>query len=294
MTKNYIIDQGLNFYEELYKSLDESSSEVEGELCLITNVPLMKSCITLDCNHKFNYLPLYNDILNHKKNFNKLERRILKSSEIRCPYCRNIQNKLLPYHEMSGVKLVHGVNYFDETVDKISKVTAPTNDSYFHGACAYSMKYCNILEDGTKSEKTISCTDTYVKTLDLDGKAYCSIHKYFAMKNYQKEQKLKAVQQAKEAKIQAKIQEKEAKAQAKAEEKAAKEKVKAEAKMKAKLDKAQSKKKQQPVESEGENVIIGNSGYCVEIIKSGPKKGTQCGCKIKQDNFCGRHFKQLL
>lgn len=293
MTKNYIIDQGLNFYEELYKSLDEPSSDVEGDLCLITNGPLQNSCIKLECNHTFNYVPLYNDILNHKKNYNKLERRILKSTEIRCPYCRNIQNKLLPYYEMDGVKLVHGVNYFDETVDKISKATPATNDAYFHGVCAYSMKYCTILEDGKKSENTVSCTNTYVKTFDLDGKTYCISHKYLAMKNYQKQQKLKAIQQAKEAKAQVKAQEKEAKAQVKAHEKAVKAQEKLEAKEKAKLDKVQSKNNP-PILEEGENIIIGNSGGCTEIIKSGPKKGTPCGCKIKENNFCGRHFKALL
>jgi hypothetical protein len=88
------------------------------------------------------------------------------------------------------------------------------------------------------------------------------------MKDYQKQQKLKAKQEAKEAKSQAKaaakLLEKEAKAQAKAE------------------------KKKQPVLLE--NVVLGG---CIEIIKSGLKKGTPCGCKVKQNNMCGRHMKPL-
>ena len=46
MTKNYIIDgeSSINFYEELYKSLDDNSpQENENELCLITNSPLIEN-----------------------------------------------------------------------------------------------------------------------------------------------------------------------------------------------------------------------------------------------------------
>jgi uncharacterized Zn finger protein (UPF0148 family) len=285
MMKNYIIDENskLNFYEELYKSLDEPSLVNEEELCLITNLPLTENFVKMECNHKFNYVPLYNDILNHKKNFNKLERRILKSGEIRCPYCRNIQTTLLPYHEIVGIKLTHGVNYFDETIEKQNKVGHTMNNGYCQGVCAYSTKYCTVLQDGTKSEQIVCCTNTYVKSFELDGKTYCITHKYLAMKEYQKQQKLKAKQEAKDAKAQAKVQakllEKEAKAQAKLLEKDAK----AQAKLLAKAE-----KKKQPVLLE--NVVLGG---CIEIIKSGLKKGTPCGCKVKQNNMCGRHMKPL-
>ena len=103
------------------------------------------------------------------------------------------------------------------------------------------------------------------------------------MKEYQKQQKLKAKQEAKDAKILAKAQckllEKEAKAQAKLLEKQAKAQAKTQSK---------AEKKKQPVLLE--NTILEG---CVEIIKSGPKKGTPCGCKVKQNNMCGRHMKTL-
>ena len=35
MAKNYIIDNNINFYEELYKSLDEPEPTTEIETCLI-------------------------------------------------------------------------------------------------------------------------------------------------------------------------------------------------------------------------------------------------------------------
>jgi len=284
MAKNYIIENGgLNFYEELYKSLDQPIETSDLDLCLITSSPLTENWVQLECNHKFNYVPLYNDILNHKKIFNKLEGRILKSSEIRCPYCRNIQTKLLPYHDITGVKLTHGVNYFDETVDKISKCAYGGASGYFTGTCVYNMKYCTVLDNGSVSEEIVPCTNTYVKPYHLDGKTYCMTHKYFAMKEYNKQQKLKVKQEAAQAKAHAKAQEKEAKAQAKAQEKEAKAQAKAQ-------EKAQAKKKPETIH-DGENFVVMPTLGCVEILKSGPKKGMQCCCKIKQDNLCGRHMK---
>ena len=46
-----------------------------------------------------------------------------------------------------------------------------------------------------------------------------------------------------------------------------------------------------------ENVIISSSQHqaaetkCVQILKSGPNKGKQCGCKIVSQGLCGKHNK---
>jgi hypothetical protein len=49
-----------------------------------------------------------------------------------------------------------------------------------------------------------------------------------------------------------------------------------------------------------ENIILGqidiidyqvkNDLLCIETIKSGIKKGSQCSCKKFNDNLCKRHF----
>jgi hypothetical protein len=47
-----------------------------------------------------------------------------------------------------------------------------------------------------------------------------------------------------------------------------------------------------------DNVVIGISNViisediqlCTEILKTGPKKGLQCGTKIFQNNLCKRHY----
>jgi hypothetical protein len=40
------------------------------------------------------------------------------------------------------------------------------------------------------------------------------------------------------------------------------------------------------IDMSGNNVIEG----CVEILKNGVNKGTECGCKLYQDNMCKRHY----
>jgi len=73
----YIIEGGVDFYNQLYKSLDNDENEKipneENNLCLITNEPLNDKFVKLSCDHKFNYIPLFLDIKNHKTKFNYME-----------------------------------------------------------------------------------------------------------------------------------------------------------------------------------------------------------------------------
>ena len=142
------VEGNLNFYEELKKQLNSSKNEIisivgDGNTsnssnnipnthdtntsdemniintsqddnyigrCLITNEKLKEGYVTMLCNHSFNYIPLFNDLLHHKKTL-YLETQMLKSNEIRCPYCRNKQSVLLPYYECMGVPKISGINY---------------------------------------------------------------------------------------------------------------------------------------------------------------------------------------
>jgi len=109
------------------------------------------------------------------------------------------------------------------------------------------------------------------------------------IKKYKKEIKDKEKSQAKKVK-------EEEKQKAKDEAKKAKD----EAKEKAKKEKEEAKKSLKTKPSlETENVVIGETNIidltvntgCIEILKSGPNKGKQCGCKIILDDLCNRHFK---
>jgi len=134
---NYIIEGNINFYDELKKDVTliseknnvstvdnnipniiensiensiENNKAYTENTCLISGKTLNeKNIITLECNHVFNYESLYNEIIRQKRyvNYNEITR--LTINQIKCPYCRNIQDKLLPY--FSDAVKVHGVNY---------------------------------------------------------------------------------------------------------------------------------------------------------------------------------------
>ena len=113
---NYNIEGGMQFYEELYKSLNDDTdtdTENENSVCLITNSPLTDHFVKLNCGHTFNYLPLFYDVKNHKLKFNGMEYRRIGPNNIRCPYCRKVQHKLLPYYEELGVEKIPGINSYN-------------------------------------------------------------------------------------------------------------------------------------------------------------------------------------
>ena len=105
----------------MYKSLDinenEHKNEEDKNLCLITNKELTDKFVKMDCGHQFNYIPLFNDIKNHKYKFNNMEGTSsrLNIDEIRCPYCRKKQKGVLPYYEELGLYKINGVNTINAT-----------------------------------------------------------------------------------------------------------------------------------------------------------------------------------
>jgi hypothetical protein len=89
--------------------------EDDNNLCLITKELLHPNHLTLSCGHKFNYLPLYKEVVNQKNKSNTgYEITKLDSHQIKCPYCRTITNKLLPYIPHTSVKLIKNVNCPEE------------------------------------------------------------------------------------------------------------------------------------------------------------------------------------
>jgi len=88
-----------------------SSSSSYDNICLISKEPLHPNHITLSCNHKFNYIPIYKEVLYQKTKFNNLyEVTKLNYDQIKCPYCRTITNKLLPFIPYPCVKLAKNIH----------------------------------------------------------------------------------------------------------------------------------------------------------------------------------------
>jgi len=110
---NYIKDPSFNFYEELNNCLNENETMSDNEnVCLISNLPLDNTHITLPCDHKFNYYYIFNEIFNCKKKYSTFSNySALGANEIRCPYCRTIYDKLLPQAlDINGVYKCDNIN----------------------------------------------------------------------------------------------------------------------------------------------------------------------------------------
>jgi len=296
MTK-YKIEGGVDFFSELYKSLDdEDNEENEDNLCLITNLPLVDKYFQMDCGHKFNYIPLFFDIKNHKQKFNSMEGSTtrLTNNEIRCPYCRKKHKGVLPYYQELGLPKIEGVNNINPNY-KVYNGSNYKQCQFLIPNSAFDPNGNNVLETsqgnvgnckfhicfhmGSKInfQYGIESGENYG-----DDKYYCYTHKKQMIKKYKTEIATKAKEEAKQAKLLAKEEAK---------------KQKAEEKQKAKDEKKQKK----PVISvDSENLVLSNNIFdasgnvtiegCLEILKSGKNKGTHCGCSIHNNNMCKRHY----
>jgi hypothetical protein len=106
---NYSIEGGLNFYEELLK---DDNTDYEN-VCLISGEPITFNSIRLGCGHTFNYDSLFKDVVSQKQHnrYGVTERPRLSLGQFKCPYCRTIVHKLLPYTPIKGFTAhIPGVN----------------------------------------------------------------------------------------------------------------------------------------------------------------------------------------
>lgn len=103
MNDNEIID----FFK---KCMDDDIQHDEDNNCLISGEILTDDRIKLLCGHSFNYLPLFNDVFKQKRVINHREIVRIPYKCIKCPYCRSINNGLLPYKENIIKEKIDGVN----------------------------------------------------------------------------------------------------------------------------------------------------------------------------------------
>ena len=155
---NYIIESNIDFYAELQKQIHEENIKinmisVSDNMCLLTNEPLSHNHITLECNHKFNYLPIYKEVC-YQKLDNFLETTRLHINEIKCPYCRIITSKLLPYIELYDI------------IQKKKGVNFPAKYCMKLHSCSWTSKNKKICGcDAYKSDSGIYCSTHHKKLL---------------------------------------------------------------------------------------------------------------------------------
>ena len=99
------------FNTKLYEMLcDDSSDNNEENECLITLEPLDDDYVEMSCKHKFNFAALFKEIFVQKKKMNKLEVERLKNYQVKCPYCRTVQNGLIPCSNKYPTFRANGIN----------------------------------------------------------------------------------------------------------------------------------------------------------------------------------------
>lgn len=299
---NYKLAENINFYDELYKSLDDDETDIdETKLCQITGLELKDRFVTLNCKHVFNYDAIYTEICKQKFEFKTYTSESLSSAElkvwrqrgydyyIRCPYCRSIQYDLLPYYDDMPHIQKYGVNTTDVEYRVIDKSSHITNNVYNSGNYTYKV-YGYTFKKGicqkitvNSAGKNLPCYNSFVSELIGTDKTYCPCHIRQAAKDYKLGLKLKALedkQKAKEDKQKAK-----------------------EEKINALIEsKIESKSKSKP-KSKITNTVISQTmqisqfiptetqQLCVAILKTGLKAGQECGLKVYSENMCKRHSK---
>ena len=165
---------------------DTNNNTNNNKTCLITHERLEKDCIKLLCNHEFNYLPILYEVTKqklYKSNYSSLS---LTPSQMQCPYCRNIQNRILPL--LRDVEKIYGVNYPDKYTLKPNicsyqfisgKRKGNTCDKECHGTyCKQHDRYITAAPVQHKCTAVIKCGPRKGDTCNANSKGneYCKRH----------------------------------------------------------------------------------------------------------------------
>ena len=300
----YTIEGNIDFQTELYKLLDEDSDDEE-TLCQISGVPLTDKYVTLECNHKFNYTALYKEIYKQKfvfKTYNpnlltKKDQLKIRNSKIdyfiKCPYCRNIQFTLLPYYEEVGLQEIYGINCItEELVDE--ELTYEDNPTIIQPNVEYTFKMYGVdFKFGDCCEKINNfgdlCKSYYSTTIPDTQLSYCRYHYRQGLSKHKQVERKKINEN--------KMIIKKKKEDTLNEKKKLLEEINIERELK-----GLPQLKRLPIKNKIEQNIINviqpyvpeedlkDVIVCKAILKTGPNKGNQCGCKKIIDNgLCLRH-----
>lgn len=190
MTKYIITTNDTEDNEVLGKWTDlllESDSDIENEQtqthCLISHELLDQNVITLPCNHSFNFLPLYFELL-------RQNRRV---PNLHCPYCRTVHIDTVLPHVKLNKSMVYRIG-----INQPTEFCLP-----FHT--------CNYIFSSGKQKGKICPATAYTTS---DG-TYCAAHhktiKFKKEKEHAKIEKLHMKQKLKSEKILIKQEEKQQK-----------------------------------------------------------------------------------
>ena len=178
---NYVLEDGVDFNAELMKALCDDTEQDEDAMCLIDGQPLAGEHVRLICGHKFNYQSIVSEVARQKRaSYAALETQKLGRWEVKCPYCRSVQNGILPH--MPGSDRVEGVNWPPSRAFRPFKCAALLRTGKRKGEpCAQSChsKYCKkhqgkpylcaaILKSGKRKGAKCGCGAAYASATAPD------------------------------------------------------------------------------------------------------------------------------
>ena len=152
--------------DECNKSNDYVGKKALDNRCKITDNKLEDNFIELSCGHKFNYIPLYNEIKYQKTNKYSISYDYTKLciNQIKCPYCRTITNNLLPYFN----------RYKEYNIEMIRGVNTPSKYSLKINSCQHKLKssgkFCN--NSACRSNHGILCNKHYTMAINKRDNKY--------------------------------------------------------------------------------------------------------------------------
>ena len=164
------------------------------------------------------------------------------------------------------------------------------NSNYHYNAYGYTFLpgvCCKVVD--VKDGQNVFCTTKYSALVPMMNKSFCLNHIRAEVKQYNNEKKLLEKQKEKEQKKEQKLLEKEKEKEQKLLEKQKE-------KQKEKALKCEQKKTVEKNTIIKQNIQIGEFSTtitdttCCSILKSGAKKGQQCGAKGKYNGLCARHL----
>ena len=158
---------------------DDSVNDIDTDNnCLLTKEVLNHIYITLNCGHKFNYIPLYKEVVIQKTSAGMTTNGYYNSStlrlnEMKCPYCRRVQDKLLPFLNYDNIKKLRGVNAPESLCMKVRM-------------CEHVETANNNKKKNTKKKISDSCECNAIHT--VNGAYYCKKHYEWQKEQQQEEQ----------------------------------------------------------------------------------------------------------
>lgn len=254
MARKYKIEGNFDFYSALYAPESTPTVQDEKNICLITRLPLTDDHVEMECGHKFNYLPLYNGLVQTAKPMMYGTSRL---GQISCPFCRHSQTTLLPFNPK--FKKVIGVNLYPF---KVLKDSGEMTLNMGHLCKLSTLNECTS-DYAYKVSNNYYCECHHIIGVSIEKQT--TSHSMFLLKKQNEENK-KAAKEAKKNATNKKIKH-------------------------AKVEQSPITTATTEKETETTTSIITTG--CNAILKSGPRKGQPCLCTKTVNNVCARHTPKM-